>query len=195
MFLLLSFPFLIAADKKPLVLNSGIPGQVRSGDSLVDASGGKIWTINNDGAGSTLDADLLDGLDSSGFGDATAANQTTIINDTKYIYTTAIGGAPVANSIAARIDAAISSRLATAINNIQRGELTITTGQTTPGTSNITITAVVLAKSFITITWSTDANSSSQVAGYLSTTTNLAITWIYATTTSIYLKWEVIEFK
>jgi len=33
-FLVMLFPFLIAADKKPLVLNAGVPGQVRSGDYI-----------------------------------------------------------------------------------------------------------------------------------------------------------------
>lgn len=44
-----------------------------------------------------------------------------IYDDTKYIYSTAIGGAPAANSIAARIDAAISTRLAAAAYTAERG--------------------------------------------------------------------------
>jgi len=38
-----------------------------------------IWNDTNDGIGSGLNADLLDGYDSSAFGDATVANQTTIL--------------------------------------------------------------------------------------------------------------------
>src|SRR3990167_9956270 len=153
------------ADVKPLVSGTVSPKEVQSADTLVDGGSNKIWTAGNDGAGSTLDADLLDGSSSSAFGDATAANQTTIINDTKYIYTNAIGGAPAADSIAARIDATVSSRStvnaaaytdargekldnldatissrmgSTAINNIQRGVTSLTDAV---ATIDVTITA------------------------------------------------------
>lgn len=60
--------------------NSGVPfntnvdnragwniGKLRNFDTTLTYDGGAVWHANNDGAGSGLDADLLDGIDSSGF--------------------------------------------------------------------------------------------------------------------------------
>ena len=208
-----------AADVKPLVSGTVGPKEVQSADTLVDGGSNKIWTAGNDGAGSTLDADLLDGSSSSAFGDATAANQTTIINDTKYIYTNAIGGAPAADSIAARIDATVSSRStvnaaaytdargekldnldatissrmgSTAINNIQRGVTSLTDAV---ATIDVTITAVVLAKSFIAMSQTTAYDDLRNFAyGTLTSTTNLRF-WRNSPPQSAVVAWEVIEFK
>ena len=46
---------------------NGARFQVRGADGRVTANGGLVWNAGNDGSGSGLDADLLDGLDSSVF--------------------------------------------------------------------------------------------------------------------------------
>jgi hypothetical protein len=54
--------------------------QLKVGGWSMGAASYKVWHAGNDGSGSGLDADTLDGFNSSAFGDATAANQTTILS-------------------------------------------------------------------------------------------------------------------
>ena len=46
----------------------------------------RIWTDGNDGSGSGLDADLLDGLNAKGVGSATGASQVLTSNTNSYFY-------------------------------------------------------------------------------------------------------------
>jgi len=82
------------------------------------------------------------------------------------------------------------------IKSIQRGRTIIPDDATT----NVTITAVDLDKSFISVNMGMFRASSTSRAGsvsaYLTTTTNLAITTISdsPTTSDDYVAWEVIEY-
>ena len=190
--LLIFFPFLIAVAKSPLVLYSGVPGQIKSGDTIPA-------NIITQGSGSGLDADLLDGSDSSAFGDATAANQTTILGR---IGTNA-DAASMADTLFAGQQYLWDNRTSfgfgstTVINSIQRG--VINTGAGGYQSGNVTITAVTMGKTFLTgfaQTEGGDSTNPTQFSIRLTTTTNLA--WFSGSQYSSFavkISWEVIEFK
>ena len=83
------------------------------------------------------------------------------------------------------------------IKSIQRGQTIIPEG----GTTNVTITAVDLDKTFISTSMGMFRASSTTRAGsiyvYLTSTTNLAVTTVSEgpTTSDDYVGWEVIEYE
>ncbi len=89
----------------------------------------------------------------------------------------------------------VNISFAAKIKNIQRGTLSILSGTST----NVTIDAVTLNKSFLIFSYSTNHNEpqSNFVRGYLSSTTNINFSTVLAPTTTdpIYLNWQVYEFE
>lgn len=61
--------------------SAGTGRQVRIWGDVIDSSGNKFWTAGNDGAGSGLDADLLDGQHGSYYTNASNINAGTISDD------------------------------------------------------------------------------------------------------------------
>lgn len=78
------------------------------------------------------------------------------------------------------------------IKSVQRGQETIGGGTLSV---NVTITAVDLDKSFLTLTqWTTDLNTDGLASGNLTTSTNLTITK-GASGSLAAVFWEVIEYE
>ena len=88
------------------------------------------------------------------------------------------------------------------IKSVQRGTSTVSLG----GTSDITITAIVLAKSFVNVSWAegagygiTSASAGIGGGGRFTTTTNLKLSagTAYALSYSANptAQWEVVEFE
>ena len=65
-------------------------------------NGNKIWNAGNDGSGSGLDADTVDGIDSSGFlryyNSNSAPSNVDIVNTPSYVWTVSTTGGSVANA-------------------------------------------------------------------------------------------------
>ena len=64
-------------------------------------NGNKVWNAGNDGSGSGLDADTVDGIDSSGFlryyNSNTALSNVDIVNTPSYVWTVSTTGGNIAN--------------------------------------------------------------------------------------------------
>ena len=104
------------------------------------ATGTAPFTVASTTKVTNLNADLLDGLDSTAFGDATAANQTTILN-----------------RIGTNVDAAGTTTLFARLNNIDTGSL----GTKADAASTVGTVFARFAQLFTYIGTPTDAASSS----------------------------------
>ena len=89
------------------------------------------------------------------------------------------------------------------IKTIQQGSETLTSAGGAPEdtTANVTVTAVVLAKSIVLVTCSgggehTYAGQAGSVSAQLTTTTNLQLKWtnLNANARTTVVGWQVIEF-
>ena len=95
-------------------------------------NGGKVWNAGNDGAGSGLDADLLDGQDGSYYRNASNINAGTLAKERL----------PASIDASTTGNAATATKLATARTITLGGDLS--GSATFDGSANITITASVL---------------------------------------------------
>jgi hypothetical protein len=118
-------------------LNAGSGAQAKSGNLTVNqltasaVSGTAPFVVTSQTKVANLNADLLDGLDSSGFGDATLSNQSTILAKIG----TSTDAANIDGSLHAGIQYLWENR--SAIKSIQRGTITIG-GNNTSNTATIT---------------------------------------------------------
>jgi hypothetical protein len=100
----------------------------------------KMWNSANDGSGSGLDADLLDGMDSSAFSKKSTSTNITLLTATwsgssaPYSYTVTVTGVTATNNIELVPQSSLTTAQATALANAQ-----ILTGTQT--TNSITMKA------------------------------------------------------
>lgn len=86
----------------------------------------------------------------------------------------------------------LSQLIGGVIKSVQRGQETMGGGT---GSVNVTITAVDLSKTFMTLSqWTVDPNTDGLSSGHLSTSTNLIITK-GATGSLSFVAWEIIEYE
>jgi hypothetical protein len=169
----------------PMILDNTVASIDITDGTIVDADisntasiapskiSGTAWTTTNDGSGSGLDADMVDGIHAS---TTPESNKLLALDSQGKFPSSVLPPSPI-------------------IKSVQSGEQTLSFGAPAAGTINVTISAVNTSKAFCIVGGAnTGVDGNVSCGGRLTSSTNLQIRYSVDNNQGNYFVWQVIEF-